>query len=320
MRMVTLVARLWTGSVVVAALAPTAAARTEALRPRARPVPRVVVLRRPAVRVYEQVAEEFRSHLRAAVRLVSVGGDEVSRDALRRWLIRRPPDLLFVVGRSAYELLSELDPLPPTICTLVFEPGPSRCRLIATQTAPQASLQAFRTVRPKLRVIGMLTSPRSAEQLNGASDAAIQLGIDIVPIEAHTPAEAIRQLLRMRRQRLDGLWLATDLSIISPQVLQYAIGIQFRRRIPLMGATRRHVSQGALFAVDVSPDAIGRRAASVAHLLLRGRPRRRARRLAKLPDRVLEATRPRLSVNHDTAQRLGIDLEAVRELAGEVLE
>jgi len=93
-------------------------------------------------------------------------------------------------------------------------------------------------------------------------------------------------------------------------VVQYALGIQFRRHVPLMGATRRQVQQGALFAVDYDPHAVGEQAALIANHLLAG---------AKGAP-TLAPARPRLSVNRATAHSLRVDSSAFRALGAELVE
>jgi ABC-type uncharacterized transport system substrate-binding protein len=128
-------------------------------------------------------------------------------------------------------------------------------------------------------------------------------------MSAGTPERAVRMLRQISR-RAQGLWLLTDLQILTPQVLQYALGIQFRRRIILMGATRRHAEQGALLAVDYEPHSLGRRAAGVVNRYLAGA----RRRLGLGPGNI------RLTVNRGTARTLRIPVAGLKAAGAELVQ
>jgi ABC-type uncharacterized transport system substrate-binding protein len=96
--------------------------------------------------------------------------------------------------------------------------------------------------------------------------------------------------------------------VLHPQVFQYALVLQFRNRIPLMGATRRHAVQGALFALDCAPYSLGQQAAIAANQLLAGQEPRPA------------AAQARLSLNLSTARRIGAEVAVLRSRAAEALQ
>jgi putative ABC transport system substrate-binding protein len=171
-------------------------------------------------------------------------------------------------------------------------------------------LRAFRAARPKIQKIALLHGSGGPTRLAEIRRAAKRLQIEIIPLAANSPAEAIR-LLRKNAMRFEGLWLLPDLSILTPQVFQYAIGLQFRYRIALMGATRPHVDKGALFAIDHDPHLLGRRAAIVANRLLS------ARRISR-PETIAGISH-RLTVNRFTASRIRVNLAPLRKIATEVV-
>jgi len=217
---------------------------------------------------------------------------------------------VFAVGQSAYDHTHQL--AGPLLHVLVFRsPGnPANHVGIPGRVAPPRVLAAFRLVRPGIRHITILCGPDSLDAMRSARQAAGRLGIDLEPLFAAAPEKAIG-LLHRRSTSITGLWLLTDLKILTPQVLQYALGIQFRRRVPLMGATRRQVEQGALFAVDQEPHALGQQAAQIANRLLAGVP---ARPIEVPP------VRTRLCVNRGAAQTLGLALARLKAAGAELVE
>ena len=318
---------LWIGHVALApapAMAPTQPPtvgkarrrRTSTLR-RTRPTPQVVVVRRPGLRPYQQLAEEFRGHVRAVVELR--GARRKGKAALLSWLRGRQPDLVLAVGQLAYEQLRELRGVP-LLYTYVYHRQRLDHHGIHVRIPPHRGLSALLLARPKAKRIALLCSPTTRWLATAAQAQAKRRGIRLDVIVAASPARAISRLHYLPKG-IQGLWLPADLEVLSPQVLQVAIGIQFRRRIPLLAASRQHVSAGALVALDYSPTQLGQRSARLANQLLQPRRKRRRRRRGSL--RISRGpfgkTTPRLTLNVQTARRIGVDAKALRALASEVV-
>ena len=273
---------------------------------------RVALVRRPGCREYEKVAEEFKARVRAAVWLLP------PQRGLGTQLARLDPHLILLVGQSAYDQAREAGFLAPRtgsrpllIHTLVFHGvvrGPREVAL-AGRASPSEVLAAFRLARPGLQRVAVLHGPRSRAAMDEARTAASALGFTLYPIEAPSPTRAIALLRQMNRQA-QGLWLLTDLDLLTPQVLQYALGIQFRRKVVLMGATRRHAEHGALLALDYEPTSLGREAADIANQLLAGVQRRRITVVGAIT---------RLCVNQGTARTLRVPLSRLKAAGAEMV-
>jgi ABC-type uncharacterized transport system substrate-binding protein len=167
----------------------------------------------------------------------------------------------------------------------------------------------FQMARPTIRTVGVLvTSEDGATSTFAGSEADSTTTPALRRIVADSPAQAISRL-RVQGGEVDALWLPPNVELLSPQVFQFALAIQFRRRIPLMGATRRHAAQGALLSLDYSPHAVGRRAALVANqILARAKP-------ARMP-----AIDAELTLNVNTAMRIAVDPAGLRREAALVVE
>ncbi|MCC6747695.1 MAG: hypothetical protein IT371_08565 [Deltaproteobacteria bacterium] len=300
-----------------AAAVPEAPAR---LKPPARPIPLVVVLREPGITTFEQVAEEFQERVRAAVHVVAVRRDQQS--SLVSWLEQVRPNLVFTIGQLGYDLVRKAK-LPPVVHALAFDRQEPDDHGIHAHVAPQAVFEAFRAARPQLRMLAVLVGPTGQPLLPAAHAMASRMGLQLVELRASSPADAVRILRRMA-PAVGGLWLPADLTLLTPQVVQYAVGLQFRRRIPLMGATLRHVQQGALFALDYAPDQIGRQAAAMVNRLLSS-PARPDRRVGSgdgfgMLTGPYGVGSPRLGLNLGTAERIRVNLDLLRARASEVMQ
>lgn len=316
-----------------------AATGSPALRRPPQRTPLVVVVRRPGLRPYQLLAEEFGDHVRALVRVVAAR--KAGGPSLRRWLQHSKPDLVLAIGQLAYDLLRRPTPRgpalplsrrPPLLYAFVYHRQATTDQGIPARIAPSHLLQALRAARPRLRRVAALCSPDTKWLVDAAASHGSALSLVVEPLVARSPAGAIAQLRRLDRG-VEALWLLTDLKLLSPQVLQYAIALQFRRRIPLLTASRHHAARGALLALDYDPALLGRQAAELVNHLLghsaRRKPlrnvaptgRRRAitnARLQVLAGPYGSAT-PRLTVNAATAQRIGVGLSELRRAGAEML-
>jgi hypothetical protein len=293
--------------IVALALPAMAESRRSALRPPPRRTPTVVVLRRPGLATYEAVAEEFRERVRAAVRVLAVRTERHGH-TLGRWLMEHPPTLVFAIGQSAYDAARAAKVRGPLLHALVYHRRDPADLRIDARVPAQAVLHAFHTARPEIGEIALLHGAETASMLDEARVSARPLGLSVIGLAAENPADAIVRLRHLPRG-IEGLWLTADLSVLSPQVVQYAIGLQLRRRIPLMGVTQRHARQGALFAIDFAPAMIGRHAAALANLMANRRELFAA----------TEHLPARITVNLSTARRIGIAPAPLRRLASELV-
>ena len=111
----------------------------------------VAVVRRPGVQTYEQLIEEFRSQVLAAVRVV--GAHDGDEDVLRQWLQSYRPGVVVAVGQRAYQMVR--DTPVPLVSVLALHAGrttaalrsrsrsrPSRCWRPSPQPAPESVASA----------------------------------------------------------------------------------------------------------------------------------------------------------------------------------
>jgi putative tryptophan/tyrosine transport system substrate-binding protein len=275
------------------------------IKPRSRPIPRVVIVRKSGIWTYEKIIEEVRGQVRGSVRVLPCPEGAITPFA--QWLEGYDPNLVLAIGQAAYETLRPL-PVNPIIGALIFHHDRPEPFFLPATVPPEMILKLFLQVRPKSRHIALIIGKKDRQYLTTAQQRATALGLIIHPLVASSSADTLRLLRRSPRQ-LDGLWLFPDLDLLQPQVFQYMLAIQSRRRIPLLGATRRHTAQGALFSLDFDPGELGRQMAQLANQLLTG----------QTPVAIPTLT-PQLSINLSAAHRLGLDLERLQIKAAKVFQ
>ncbi len=272
------------------------------VKPPAHPTPKVVIFKKPGLWTYEKSIEEFRNRVRGEVRTINV--DSHQRTPILSWLTRYQPGLIFAVGQSAYDLVNQARNIP-VIHSFVFRRQDPAHHAIPVEIPARDVLLAFKAARPGIHAVGVVHGPATDPQLLTALAVAPELGIKLVVLRATSPTHAIR-LMRKAIPRIDGLWLLPDLELLRPQVFQYALVLQSRLRIPLMGITRRHAEQGALLALDYDPHDVGSLAAHLANQILTGK------------DLTAPPLTPQLTINLSAAHGLGVDLKALRQMAVKV--
>ena len=273
----------------------------------------VVVVRRPGIRAYEQVVEELRSNLRAEVRVIDAPPRNISRATIE-YVEQIRPDLVFAIGQSAYDTIRPLKSIPVAYTYVYRNQVPSHAG-ISARVNGEAVLHLIKKARPNAYRIGLLFGPDSIPTHIDAVRIAKTLNLLVVPLRANSPEQAIT-ILRQSAKHLDALWLATDLSLVSPQVVQYAIGLQFLRNIPVLGASRRYTVLGCFAVLDYPPVELGKQAVKVATTILQRAPLHRKQWFASRqtpPNQTAHAPiRKRLTVNKLAAQRLRVSIASLQ--------
>lgn len=257
----------------------------------------IVVVKRAGVTAYEEITAEFTDRCRVRARVLTL--DDGNAAAIRAQL--RRGDVVIAIGQRA---LDAMVGTPAHVISALALFVPKGVIPADAQPPPELVLNAIKWARPSVRRVGVVYGPRTEPMIEGMVGLARQHGIELVRIRAVDGPSAVRQLHRNAGE-VDALWLAPDLDVLTPQLFQYALALEIRHAVPLVGVTRQQVKSGALLAIDADPHAIGRQAAELAHQLLSGTP----------PATVIagpSSVNVELTVNGDVAARLGIDVRTLR--------
>jgi len=72
---------------------------------------------------------------------------------------------------------------------------------------------------------------------------------------------------------VDALWILPDTTILRSRVIEQMLLFSYRKRIPVLGLSRRHAEMGALVSLSfASSEDIGRQAAELARRIAEGSP------------------------------------------------
>jgi putative ABC transport system substrate-binding protein len=152
---------------------------------------------------------------------------------------------------------------------------------------------------PRARRIGVLYSPEeTGSVIAAARPAAERYGLELISEEVDEPSRA-PLVLDSLMQKVDALWTVADSGVFTPQTTPTLLLAALRHRMPLIGLSPGHVRSGALAALVVDYEEVGRQTAELVV------------RVLEAPSSEVPVTAPRrvtLALNLKTAELLGLQI------------
>lgn len=268
---------------------------------------------------YVAPARVFADSVGMPVHLYDFNGDKAKALALAERIKRDPPPLIFALGAKAAWIARQEFPSVPLVYAMVQDPGRygvegDHVTGVGMELPLDAVLAQYEVLLPDLKTLGVIASPEvAARLLPQTEEAAKRAGLEIRIEQVSTPRELRRAFSRLR-PAVQALWLAPDPQLLTPANFRTLRDAAVRARLPLLASSETLVRAGALLCV--APDAVevGTRAAELARAALALEPG------APFPAPV-PPERPRVVLNRDTAEALGLTLDPVRmDFVDEVIE
>lgn len=258
----------------------------------------VLVIADAQLKPVMEVIQGLRKTLRASTRTYAPA--EV-RGTLAAVVQREDARVVIAMGREALGEALTLPPSIPVIYDMVVTP-PSISRpntagfYMATPASEYGDL--VRTYIPALRRVAVVASRDSLNTLAGNISP---------PVSSHTVRNTVEFVNTVKQlENTDAILLLPDSGVLTAAALEEAYLQSFRRRIPLLGISERHVKEGALLALVVDMVNVGKLVGEYASKALKsgnvGQP-------PAAPPRKFE-----LFINMDTARKMRISIpdEVVR--------
>ncbi len=180
-------------------------------------------------------------------------------------------DLVLSVGPEASSLAWSHSPAQvcPIIYTMVLNPS----RLAGAPREPcgislgipiEVQLQTIARTLPSVRRIGLMFDPENNAAFYGdAERMAAEAGISVVPVRVSSRKE-IARALAANWQRIDGLWLIPDRTVISESIVQYIVKQGLLNDTPVVGYNRFFYESGAAVSFVLDYTEIGAQAGRLA--------------------------------------------------------
>ncbi len=217
------------------------------------------------------------------------------RGMLPRIVARERATVVVALGRDAIDEASLVPPPVAVVYDLVIKP-PVMTRPNTTGfymgTPVREYLDVVEKHFPAMKRIAVVGSPQLLKVLDGSHHPQVRnLSVD-------DPYELVDAVARF--DDLDALLLLPDVSLLTKTAVDAIYLQSFKKKMPLLGVSERHVRQGALFALVFDATRVGRQIGEKASEAARGAD---MGLIPPAPSRDFD-----LFLNLDTAKRMGIDI------------
>lgn len=270
---------------------------------------KIVVLKSAEVDVYNKALEGFKSTVReSAILEYDMEGDiQKGKKFLTRLKSGPRPDLILAIGIWALQVVVEEIQDIPVVFTMVLNPitvigQETRNITGASMNIPiEQQLTLLKKVTPQARRIGVIYNPSQTGFLvRQAERIARDHGLRLIAKAIASPKDSFAALDAMQDE-IDVLWILPDLTVLTPESVQYMLLFSFRHKIPVLGLSENQARMGALLGLSFESGwDIGSQAAELANGILSGRS-------AELIP-FTTARKTRLTVNLKTAGKLGVQI------------
>jgi len=281
--------------------------------------PKIVVVRRQNVRTFRLVSLALRKDLAFPTGEVVLDPTTPPKEQLED-IGDAKPKVILALGSGAASVLAKGGAGVPVVFCYVSGRPVTAVRQggwLSQATSSRQVLLWLRRLVGRLRRVAVVVRDGKGALAVDFRAACRRLGIQPVVIVAASAADVTRRVVAALKSRPDGLWLGHHVGLYPLGVVRQLRRIQAQFRLPVVGLTRQHVSQGLALAVDATPAAVARAARRLIRrrlgrwLLPPGRRKRRDKRTvmaSRLYRGVVKADRVTLSTR--TARALGLDPRA----------
>ena len=265
--------------------------------------PEIAVLQSIRVKPYEQAIKGFRSICDVTMKRI-VLSESGRADAVRSINDTRP-ELVLAIGGDALSVAKRVETIP-IVYTMVLNPltglsGGENIHGVSMNIPPEQQLRALLRALPQVKTVGLLHDPdRTGGFMREAHVAALGMGITLVAREIHDPKDAPSLIMDMRG-KIDAFWMLPDITVITPQTIEFLLLFSLENSIPLLAFSEKYVELGAFMSTGIDAFDMGRQAGEIAIKILSGADVKSVRHVG--------ARRLVVSTNLMVARKLGIFLD-----------
>ncbi len=162
----------------------------------------------------------------------------------------------------------------PFLYTMVLNPRAILDRAacgISLRIPVSVQLDKIHQALPDVKRIGILYDPEYNREFFQKAVQSRTKGVTVVPLAAGSTTD-IPQLLKANWEKMDGLWLIPDRTVISESIVQYIIKQALLQRIPVIGYNRFFYESGAAVAFVFEYQQIGVQTGTLALAVMAGQP------------------------------------------------
>lgn len=213
--------------------------------------------------------------------------------------------VVFAVGTGAAKIAKkELVNIPVVFCMIM---NPKKSGLtgrtitgVSLDIPVDKQFDAFKSVVPSLKKIGLVYSNQvSTAQVAAMKKASQKSSFTLVENKVANEKE-IPNAIRGMKGKIDGLYLPPDRTVAKHDAFQFIALFTFENNVPFMAPTSRFVKKGALVALMIDYEEVGKQAADMGKKIIGGAP---PSSIAIQPPKATI-----LVLNQKTAETIGINI------------
>jgi len=221
------------------------------------------------------------------------------------------PDLIVTLGSAATEVVREEFTDIPVVFSMVLDPvGNGYVNSMVSSgnnlsgscldISVKSQLEELAKVLPGVTTIGVIySSDKNRKVAKKASKVASSMGLELVSEWVASEGE-IPSALDGLSLEVDALWSITDSTVFTPHSTQYILLNTLRNNLPFMALSPTYVKAGALMALSIDYEDVGRQAGEIAARIING----------EQPSSIPIATprKTHLSLNLRVADQINVDI------------
>jgi putative ABC transport system substrate-binding protein len=225
-----------------------------------------------------------------------------------RKIKKEKPDIILTIGVLATTIAKEeIKDIPIVFCMVInharFQLAGANITGIAAEISVEEQLKGYQTILNPLKNIGVIYDPSKTGNIIVSAEKTVKdIGMNLVKYEINSSKEVLEAMEDLTG-RIDALWLLPDSTVITKKSFALITSTTRENKIPLLCTSDVFVKAGALAAVFSDYECVGGQAAQLAGEILE-RPS---------PDSlgIVNPDSFKLAINTDTAEILGLELEAI---------
>ena len=233
----------------------------------------IVAVQSIRVNPYEEAMKGFRSVCHSKLQRIVIS--ELQGKDLSREIKMSRPDMLVAIGRDALYEIRRIRNIP-IVYLMVLNPrsvlsGEKNITGVSMNIPPDRQLMALMDILPHTKDIGLLYDPdRTGPFVAEARYAARRAGITLMAREIHNSRDAPSFIMDMR-ERIDVFWMLPDITVMTPETLEFLLLFSIKHRIPLLAFSEKYLELGAFISTGIDAFDIGAQAGEMANKILSGR-------------------------------------------------
>ena len=269
----------------------------------------VLIIKDSDIKPYQDAIRGFRKTCNCSVREMDLSDLETIEMALKA-----KPDAVVALGTRALRRTRAIRNVPLIYAMVMpFETVDvtgENVSGVSMDIAPAAYLTAMAGLFPDAKRIGVIFNPDQTGLLvREASVVALEKGVSLVLKPVRNPHEA-PALLDELRGKIEVLWMLPDATIVNSEMIDAMLLFSFQQNVPIFSFSKKYVEMGAVAALTIDPQNMGKQAGEMARSLLQD---------GKGPLRAYAGT-PRLIINKKVSAKLGVRINGEHVKNAEAVE